>query len=107
MDFDLADALDDKNDGKDARRPDIRPDEGMFTSPLCAAAPQAQREVLPGTGSPSKQQGGEEQKCCLAHGCCLHQCALGECSVSQAAQPLPPGQKEPLPLPSLAERGSA
>lgn len=35
MDFDLADALDDKNDRKDARRPDVRPGEGRLTSPLC------------------------------------------------------------------------
>ncbi|KAF1580051.1 UNVERIFIED_CONTAM: hypothetical protein FQV15_0016113, partial [Eudyptes pachyrhynchus] len=34
MDFDLADALDDKNDGKDGGRPDIRPGEGTLTSPL-------------------------------------------------------------------------
>lgn len=40
MDLDLADALDDKNDGKGAGRPDVRPGEGRLTSPLCPACYQ-------------------------------------------------------------------
>lgn len=60
MDFDLADALDDKNDGKDAGRPDIRPGEGTLTpslhpachQPRCLLGPAGDPpRPLPGTGS--------------------------------------------------------
>ncbi|NWS50454.1 C99L2 protein, partial [Probosciger aterrimus] len=50
MDFDLADALDDKNDGKDARRPDIRPDEGISDDDLAS--------IVDGGYSPDKKKGG-------------------------------------------------
>uniref|UniRef100_A0A672UEY3 CD99 antigen-like protein 2 n=1 Tax=Strigops habroptila TaxID=2489341 RepID=A0A672UEY3_STRHB len=49
MDFDLADALDDKNDGKDARRPDIRPDEGLSDDDLAS--------IVDGGYSPDKKKG--------------------------------------------------
>ncbi|NXD69439.1 C99L2 protein, partial [Eolophus roseicapillus] len=49
MDFDLADALDDKNDGKDARRPDIRPDEGISDDDLAS--------IVDGGYSPDKKKG--------------------------------------------------
>ncbi|XP_010016235.1 PREDICTED: CD99 antigen-like protein 2 [Nestor notabilis] len=48
-DFDLADALDDKNDGKDARRPDIRPDEGLSDDDLAS--------IVDGGYSPDKKKG--------------------------------------------------
>ncbi|KAM9538233.1 CD99 antigen-like protein 2 isoform 1-T1 [Guaruba guarouba] len=48
-DFDLADALDDKNDGKDARRPDIRPDEAFSDDDLAS--------VVDGGYSPDKKKG--------------------------------------------------
>lgn len=52
MDFDLADALDDKNDRKDPGRPDLRPGEGRLTSPLCPAVPWELQETLPSSSLP-------------------------------------------------------
>ncbi|NXX84935.1 C99L2 protein, partial [Urocolius indicus] len=49
MDFDLADALDDKNDGKDDRRPNVRPGEGFSDDDLAG--------VLDGGYSPDKKKG--------------------------------------------------
>lgn len=52
MDFDLADALDDKNDRKDGGWPDVRPGEGRLTSPLCPACYQPCCSLGP-AGDPS------------------------------------------------------
>ncbi|NWQ89973.1 C99L2 protein, partial [Burhinus bistriatus] len=49
MDFDLADALDDKNDGKDARRPDVRPGEAFSDDDLAS--------IVDGGYSPDKKKG--------------------------------------------------
>ncbi|KFP13915.1 CD99 antigen-like 2, partial [Egretta garzetta] len=49
MDFDLADALDDKNDGKDAGRPDIRPGEAFSDDDLAG--------IVDGGYSPDKNKG--------------------------------------------------
>ncbi|XP_061862810.1 CD99 antigen-like protein 2 isoform X2 [Colius striatus] len=49
MDFDLADALDDKNDGKGDRRPNVRPGEGFSDDDLAG--------VLDGGYSPDKKKG--------------------------------------------------
>lgn len=53
MDFDLADALDDKNDRKDPGRPALRPGEGRLTSPLCPACYQPCCSLGP-AGDPSQ-----------------------------------------------------
>ncbi|NXQ20461.1 C99L2 protein, partial [Peucedramus taeniatus] len=50
MDFDLADALDDKNDRKDAGRPDVRPGEGFSDDDLAS--------IVDGGYSPDKKKGG-------------------------------------------------
>ncbi|XP_032928118.1 CD99 antigen-like protein 2 isoform X1 [Catharus ustulatus] len=49
MDLDLADALDDKNDGKDARRPDVRPGEEFSDDDLAS--------IVDGGYSPDKKKG--------------------------------------------------
>ncbi|NXS60105.1 C99L2 protein, partial [Brachypteracias leptosomus] len=49
LDFDLADALDDKNDGKDARRPDVRPGEAFSDDDLAG--------IVDGGYSPDKGKG--------------------------------------------------
>ncbi|NWI44971.1 C99L2 protein, partial [Picathartes gymnocephalus] len=49
MDFDLADALDDKNDRKDAGRPDVRPGEGFSDDDLAS--------IVDGGYSPDKKKG--------------------------------------------------
>ncbi|KAM6381612.1 LOW QUALITY PROTEIN: CD99 antigen-like protein 2 [Pluvialis apricaria] len=49
MDFDLADALDDKNDGKDAGRPDIRPGEAFSDDDLAG--------IVDGGYSPDEKKG--------------------------------------------------
>ncbi|KAF1443391.1 CD99 antigen-like protein 2, partial [Pygoscelis papua] len=49
MDFDLADALDDKNDGKDGGRPDIRPGEAISDDDLA--------DIVDGGYSPDKKKG--------------------------------------------------
>ncbi|XP_019326566.1 PREDICTED: CD99 antigen-like protein 2 [Aptenodytes forsteri] len=49
MDFDLADALDDKNDGKDGGRPDIRPGEAISDDDLAG--------IVDGGYSPDKKKG--------------------------------------------------
>ncbi|NXT70182.1 C99L2 protein, partial [Chaetops frenatus] len=49
MDLDLADALDDKNDRKDAGRPDIRPGEGFSDDDLAS--------IVDGGYSPDKKKG--------------------------------------------------
>uniref|UniRef100_A0A8C4U0R3 CD99 antigen-like protein 2 n=1 Tax=Falco tinnunculus TaxID=100819 RepID=A0A8C4U0R3_FALTI len=49
LDFDLADALDDKNDGKDAGRPDVRPGEGFSDDDLAS--------IVDGGYSPDKKKG--------------------------------------------------
>ncbi|KAM6125078.1 CD99 antigen-like protein 2 [Phoenicopterus ruber ruber] len=49
MDFDLADALDDKNDRKDGRRPDVRPGEGFSDDDLAS--------IVDGGYSPDKKKG--------------------------------------------------
>ncbi|KAF1493647.1 CD99 antigen-like protein 2, partial [Megadyptes antipodes antipodes] len=48
MDFDLADALDDKNDGKDGGRPDIRPGEAISDDDLAG--------IVDGGYSPDKKK---------------------------------------------------
>lgn len=132
MDFDLADALDDKNDGKDGGRPDIRPGEGTLTSPLhptchqprCPPGPVGDppRPLL-GRGShcqtPSQLSDGvrrnkgaalSEAPACSQHHAALALPAQRREMFPQAAQSLPPGPwggKEPPPQQSLAERGSA
>lgn len=83
MDFDLADALDDKNDGKDAGRPDVRPGSGTSTPPLCPACHQPRcppgpagdpPRDLPGRGIslpdavPPKRRGKGKRRRCLARG---------------------------------------
>ncbi|KFQ38310.1 CD99 antigen-like 2, partial [Mesitornis unicolor] len=50
MDFDLADALDDKNDRKDAGRPDVRPGEEFSDDDLAS--------IVDGGYSPDKKKGG-------------------------------------------------
>lgn len=47
MDFDLADALDDKNDRKAPGRSNVNAGEGMLISPLQAACRQDLKEILP------------------------------------------------------------
>ncbi|XP_048174668.1 CD99 antigen-like protein 2 isoform X1 [Corvus hawaiiensis] len=49
MDFDLADALDDKNDRKDGGRPDVRPGEGFSDDDLAS--------IVDGGYSPDKKKG--------------------------------------------------
>ncbi|XP_054244830.1 CD99 antigen-like protein 2 [Indicator indicator] len=49
MDFDLADALDDKNDGKDAGRPNVKPGEVFTDSDL--------EDIVDGGYSPDKKKG--------------------------------------------------
>ncbi|XP_049683799.1 CD99 antigen-like protein 2 [Accipiter gentilis] len=49
MDFDLADALDDKNDGKDAGRPDVRPGAAFSDDDLAS--------IVDGGYSPDKKKG--------------------------------------------------
>ncbi|NXW58412.1 C99L2 protein, partial [Eurystomus gularis] len=49
MDFNLADALDDKNDGKDARRPDVKPGEAFSDDDLAG--------IVDGGYSPDKKKG--------------------------------------------------
>ncbi|NWW04930.1 C99L2 protein, partial [Oreocharis arfaki] len=49
MDFDLADALDDKNDLKDGRRPDVRPGEGFSDDDLAS--------IVDGDYKPDKKKG--------------------------------------------------
>ncbi|NWW32431.1 C99L2 protein, partial [Panurus biarmicus] len=49
MDLDLADALDDKNDIKDAGRPDVRPGEGFSDDDLAS--------IVDGGYSPDKKKG--------------------------------------------------
>ncbi|NWS53154.1 C99L2 protein, partial [Chunga burmeisteri] len=49
MDFDLADALDDKNDRKDAGRPDVRPGEALSDDDLAS--------IVDGGYSPDKKKG--------------------------------------------------
>ncbi|KFP39104.1 CD99 antigen-like 2, partial [Chlamydotis macqueenii] len=49
MDFDLADALDDKNDRKDAGKPDIRPGEAFSDDDLAG--------IVDGGYSPDKKKG--------------------------------------------------
>ncbi|NXK09283.1 C99L2 protein, partial [Herpetotheres cachinnans] len=49
MDFDLADAFDDKNDGKDAGRPDVRPGEAFSDDDLAS--------IVDGGYSPDKKKG--------------------------------------------------
>ncbi|NXD92702.1 C99L2 protein, partial [Chaetorhynchus papuensis] len=49
MDFDLADALDDKNDRKDGGRPDVRPGEGFSDDDLAS--------IVDGGYSPDKNKG--------------------------------------------------
>ncbi|KAK4810404.1 hypothetical protein QYF61_024100 [Mycteria americana] len=49
MDLDLADALDDKNDGKDAGRPDVRPGEAFSDDDLAG--------IVDGGYSPDKNKG--------------------------------------------------
>ncbi|NXV96084.1 C99L2 protein, partial [Calonectris borealis] len=49
MDFDLADALDDKNDGKDGGRPDVRPGEAFSDDDLAG--------IVDGGYSPDKKKG--------------------------------------------------
>ncbi|NXS69441.1 C99L2 protein, partial [Pandion haliaetus] len=49
MDIDLADALDDKNDGKDAGRPDVRPGEAFSDDDLAS--------IVDGGYSPDKKKG--------------------------------------------------
>ncbi|NWR22082.1 C99L2 protein, partial [Emberiza fucata] len=56
MDFDLADALDDKNDRKDPGRPDVRPGEGFSDDDLAS--------IVDGGYSPDKKKG----KCCPRYG---------------------------------------
>ncbi|NXU02100.1 C99L2 protein, partial [Buphagus erythrorhynchus] len=51
MDFNLADALDDKNDGKDAGRPDVRPGEGFSDDDLAS--------IVDGGYSPDKKKVAE------------------------------------------------
>ncbi|NXM73717.1 C99L2 protein, partial [Serilophus lunatus] len=51
MDFDLADALDDKNDRKDAGRPDVRPGEGFSDDDLAS--------IVDGGYSPDKKKGSD------------------------------------------------
>ncbi|KFP66177.1 CD99 antigen-like 2, partial [Cariama cristata] len=48
MDFDLADALDDKNDRKDAGRPDVRPGEALSDDDLAS--------IVDGGYSPDKKK---------------------------------------------------
>lgn len=62
MDFDLADALDDKNDGKDAGRPDVRPGEGTLTPPLCPTCHQP-RCLLGPAGDPPRPLPGTGSRC--------------------------------------------
>ncbi|KAM9227603.1 CD99 antigen-like protein 2 [Leptosomus discolor] len=50
MDFDLADALDDKNDRKDAGRPSVRPGEGFSDDDLAS--------IVDGGYSPDKKKDG-------------------------------------------------
>ncbi|NXY59264.1 C99L2 protein, partial [Callaeas wilsoni] len=52
MDFDLADALDDKNDRKDTGRPDVRPGEGFSDDDLAS--------IVDGGYSPDKKKGKRE-----------------------------------------------
>ncbi|NXH58612.1 C99L2 protein, partial [Rhabdornis inornatus] len=52
MDFNLADALDDKNDGKDAGRPDVRPGEGFSDDDLAS--------IVNGGYSPDKKKGASD-----------------------------------------------
>ncbi|NXE75668.1 C99L2 protein, partial [Cochlearius cochlearius] len=49
MDFDLADALNDKNDGKDSGRPDVRPGEALSDDDLAG--------IVDGGYSPDKNKG--------------------------------------------------
>ncbi|NXI57931.1 C99L2 protein, partial [Chloroceryle aenea] len=49
MDFDLADALDESNDGKDAGRPDVRPSGGISDDDLAS--------IVNGGYSPDKKKG--------------------------------------------------
>ncbi|NXA06984.1 C99L2 protein, partial [Sapayoa aenigma] len=49
MDFNLADALDDKNDRKDAGRPDVRPDGGFSDDDLAS--------IVDGGYKPDKKKG--------------------------------------------------
>ncbi|KAM6323091.1 CD99 antigen-like protein 2 [Podargus strigoides] len=49
MDFDLADALDDKNDRKDGGRPDVKPGEGFSDDDLAS--------IVDGGYSPDKKKG--------------------------------------------------
>ncbi|KFP49734.1 CD99 antigen-like 2, partial [Cathartes aura] len=49
MDLDLADALDNKNDGKDAGRPDVRPGEAFSDDDLAS--------IVDGGYSPDKKKG--------------------------------------------------
>ncbi|KFU89231.1 CD99 antigen-like 2, partial [Chaetura pelagica] len=51
MDFDLADALDDKNDRKDGGRPDVRPGEGFSDDDLAS--------IVDGGYSPDKKKGAD------------------------------------------------
>ncbi|KFQ24377.1 CD99 antigen-like 2, partial [Merops nubicus] len=48
MDFDLADALDDRNDGKDAGRPDVKPGTGFSDDDLAS--------IVDGGYSPDKKK---------------------------------------------------
>ncbi|NWS69445.1 C99L2 protein, partial [Crotophaga sulcirostris] len=48
MDFDLSDALDDKNDWKDPRRPDVRPDDAFSDDDLAS--------IVDGGYSPDKKK---------------------------------------------------
>ncbi|NXA17945.1 C99L2 protein, partial [Ibidorhyncha struthersii] len=57
MDFDLADALDDKNDGKGAGRPDVRPGEAFSDDDLAS--------IVDGGYSPDEKKG----KCTLLSMC--------------------------------------
>ncbi|NXK95793.1 C99L2 protein, partial [Formicarius rufipectus] len=52
MDFDLADALDDKNDRKDPGRPDVRPGEGFSDDDLVS--------IVDGGYSPDKKKGNTQ-----------------------------------------------
>ncbi|NWR54959.1 C99L2 protein, partial [Bucorvus abyssinicus] len=58
MDFDLADALDDKNDGKDGRRPDVRPGEGFSDDDLAS--------IVDGGYHPDKKKGKQRPTYILA-----------------------------------------
>ncbi|NXV00591.1 C99L2 protein, partial [Cettia cetti] len=55
MDFDLADALDDKNDRKDPGRPDVRPGEGFSDDDLAS--------IVDGGYSPDKKKGKRGSVC--------------------------------------------